>query len=228
MKIRIVELEKHVRKLAREHGVKIRWTTKKHPDHESANHNDRCILIGRIRTKHHYAVALHEIGHLATKSRHLPILYQEGVAWAWAKERALVWTPTMQRSMICGLRTYLTDALRQQPFNRPSNLKLPPRSHPFWEFLKQEPEVRRLLKRRTPPWLSKELIATPWATILNHPERPRCSNCGYWKQVAKLPTNDTSEKLTYGACVHIHRPLGVEMTPAGALCGVSYERKLLP
>lgn len=227
MTIRIATLEKHIRSLARQHKIRIQWTTPKHPDHESANHEERHILIGRIRTKHHYAVALHEIGHLATRSRHQPALYQEGIAWAWAKAHALTWTPAMQKSMVVGLRTYLADALRQLPFNRPNSLKLPPRSHPFWEFLQGEPEVRRLLKQTTPEWLSKDLITTPWSTILNHPERPRCSNCGYWKQIAKLPTNDTREKLTYGACLHIHRPLGVEMTPAGALCGVSYERKLL-
>ena len=226
--MRSAELEKHIRTLARQHKVRIIWTTKRSdPDHNRAHLEDRWIRISHIRTKIHYCLALHEIGHFGSKTRSHPQLFQEAAAWAWAKEHALLWTKPMQVALVKGLRSYLNAAHVDQTSNRPNLLKYPPKDHPFWTFLQREPDVRKMLKEVNPAWLNPNEIAVPWATVLSHPDRPRCSNCAYWNHVAQLETNDTREKLIYGNCIHRHRPLGVEMTPAGALCGVSYERKVL-
>jgi hypothetical protein len=65
------------------------------------------IFIPRIRSPRTYATALHEIGHCLgrypmTKS----VLTSERWAWRWARDNALIWTPSMERSMRQSLDWY--------------------------------------------------------------------------------------------------------------------------
>ena len=129
----------------------------------------------------------------------------------------------MERTMVSGLRTYLEQAAVEHRHNVPGALRLPPVDHPFWTPLRKFPETRSLL-RRAPTWLRKDYPAVPWGEVLAHEDRPRCENCEFWRHVATYNTGDTPEKRAWGECCHKLRPLGVEMTPGGALCGSSWLR----
>ena len=52
-----------------------------------------------------YIVALHEIGHLATASRHGTLL-NEATVWIWVKNIAVVWTPECDQLVAGCLGTY--------------------------------------------------------------------------------------------------------------------------
>lgn len=50
-----------------------------------------------ITSEHWYAIALHEIGHVALCHRpENPRNWKEVVAWKWAKKAAVRWTPEME------------------------------------------------------------------------------------------------------------------------------------
>ena len=209
-------MKTHIKKLCRKHRIKLTF----HDGDKTGDWSfwDNRICVRHITTKARYAVALHEIGHLVTGTKSHPRLYQEGAAWAWAREHALCWTPSMQREMLTGLRSYLDAFAADFDQALPGQLRSPPRTHPFWQLLKDEPLVQELLRKRLPYWFNPDLLAIPWGTVLSHPEHPRCANCAYWRQL--------TEKV--GECVHRDQPLGVEFTPKGALCGTRWVRSPLP
>ena len=131
----------------------------------------------------------------------------------------------MQRTMVRGLLTYLDEAYAQYKFCLPKPLKLPPASHFFWKPLRRYPQARYLLKR-APAWLNKSLPTVPWGDVLAHEDRPRCTNCEFWRHIETCSVgSETPEKLSWGECCHKKRPLGTEMTPGGALCGTSWMRR---
>lgn len=125
----IDRMRRHVERLALEHGVAI-CGCKEMPSikYSSANTETRTLHIKRINGPISYAVALHELGHLAAPMGHgMKIKYASGftqatglllpwdhdlqlveefTAWDWARKRALVWTPTMSRVQQWALRTY--------------------------------------------------------------------------------------------------------------------------
>lgn len=216
-------LAAHLQELGQKHHIQIEYHSGLNEESKAdldANH----ISVQTITTRARYAIALHEVGHLVTKTKTHPRLFQEGAAWAWARQHALCWTPSMQRAMIVGLLSYF-DALcadRDQALS--GQLRAPPRTHPFWVLLNEEPVVRNLLSKKLPHWINPDLVTIPWGNVLNHPERPRCSNCAYWRHLAALDSATTRDKLDMGECVHKLRPLGTEMTPSGALCAKSWVR----
>ncbi len=112
-----------------------------------ANWTQRQVQIAlpvgsQIRIEMNYASALHEIGHLMTLPRtYLGMIWKFGPrflvrhfimgritlsrelqkseleAWVWAREHAIVWTPTMQRTMEESLRTYKISLPRREHAN---------------------------------------------------------------------------------------------------------------
>lgn len=211
------DLFAHVRALCTTHRIRLKF-------HKGDRTEDVCSLkenwirIRRITNRARYAVALHEIGHLCSKTLSHPRLYQEGAAWAWAREHALCWTPSMERTMLTGLRSYLDAFAADFEQALPGQLRAPPRTHPFWQLLKNEPKVRELFAKTAPFWFHPNLLAIPWGAVLSHPERPRCANCAYWRHLTE----------NIGECLHKDQPLGVEFTPKGALCGTRWVRSPLP
>jgi hypothetical protein len=61
-----------------------------------ANPEIGTVTLRPIKSEKAYAVALHEIGLIRT-GRFDDVLIEERRAWEWARDNALVWTPTMQR-----------------------------------------------------------------------------------------------------------------------------------
>lgn len=186
--------------------------------------DSRTIVVAPIRTRTSYANALHEIGHLVTRTKTKPMLFQEGAAWQWARDNALCWTPGMQRTMLRGLRTYLDIALSEHE-QLVRGLILPPRNHPFWTLQAEVPEVRALLSEKLPQWLHPAAPAVPWQQVLSHPGRPRCDNCAFWQPFVQFDEKAPREKRTLGVCHHKTLPLGSEHTPGGAFCGTFWIRK---
>jgi hypothetical protein len=66
------------------------------------------VTLRPIKSEKAYAVALHEIGHIRT-GRFDDVLIEERRAWEWARDNALVWTPTMQRHADSCLEQYEAD-----------------------------------------------------------------------------------------------------------------------
>ena len=71
----------------------------------TADHETGTLQLHPIKSEAAYAAALHEIGHI----RQGPgddVLLAERRAWDWARENALIWTPTMEREAERGMRAY--------------------------------------------------------------------------------------------------------------------------
>lgn len=96
----------------------------------NASRRGRFINIRPIKSAITYAVALHELGHVLGPWQSQPRLYKEAGAWKWAFENALVWTPSMQKTMIRSLTSYLKWQRRRRKF-----VRLPERDHAFWLLL---------------------------------------------------------------------------------------------
>jgi hypothetical protein len=141
----IARMKQHVVNLAAEHNIKVCFdcckTIARSMGIASDTHPKVCTkdITGPIS----YAVALHELGHLiapdgclrkkyasafnmATQLRtpwdYDVIICDEMAAWAWARKRALVWTPTMWRAMRWALHTYeqgrIIDAKHYEAFKK--------------------------------------------------------------------------------------------------------------
>jgi hypothetical protein len=73
----------------------------------TANHETGTLLLHPIKSEAAYAIALHEIGHLR-QERHDDVLVEERRAWDWARDNALIWTPTMELVAERSIRDYET------------------------------------------------------------------------------------------------------------------------
>jgi hypothetical protein len=73
----------------------------------TANHETGTLLLHPIQSEAAYAIALHEIGHLR-QERHDDVLVEERRAWDWARDNALIWTPTMELVAERSIRDYET------------------------------------------------------------------------------------------------------------------------
>jgi hypothetical protein len=94
-------LHQHVLELAAD--LRIAWIDNGWTP--AANHETRIVALHAIKSEDAYAVALHEIGHIRN-GRFDNILIEERRAWEWARDNALVWTPTMQREADVSARSY--------------------------------------------------------------------------------------------------------------------------
>jgi hypothetical protein len=68
------------------------------------------MWLPTVRSVVSYAVALHEVGHMKSRSRNEMV--RERAAWQWAKDNALVWTPQMERRAAEALAWIETTATR--------------------------------------------------------------------------------------------------------------------
>jgi hypothetical protein len=70
-----------------------------------ADHETQTLRLHPIKSEAAYAVALHEIGHLRQGLCEDELL-NERRAWDWARDNALIWTPTMERAAEYCMRSY--------------------------------------------------------------------------------------------------------------------------
>jgi hypothetical protein len=100
--ITLEDLHQHVLHLAADLGIEWSdWCAKADPEIGT-------VHLRPIKSEKAYASALHEIGHIRT-GRFDDVLTEERRAWEWARDNALVWTPTMQREAGSCLGGYETD-----------------------------------------------------------------------------------------------------------------------
>jgi hypothetical protein len=212
---------RHVEELVKKHRLKVKWIPLDRGYHNAEVTEDRVLHLYPVKSARTYAIAMHEIGHVVTRTLHQPVLFKEAAAWQWAKENALEWTKLMQQMLVIGLRSHVQRADVDYQQNKPRQMALPPPEHVFWELAKEIPEAQKLLEGGRARWLAKHLPVVPWGNVLSHPKRPRCETCYFWKSAVALP-GAVKEKRAWGICRHKDTPLGIEMTPGGALCGSSW------
>jgi len=107
--ITIDALHQHVLDLAA--GLEIKWRDWR----IEADTETRTVYLHPITSERAYASALHEIGHIRT-GRFDDELTEERKAWEWARDNALVWTPTMQREADSCMRTYTADVAHRAEY----------------------------------------------------------------------------------------------------------------
>ena len=71
-----------------------------------ANKKKREIQIRPTRNTGYYVSALHEIGHIIGDNQDLDLIAKELWAWIYAKETAMVWSPTAERIMRKSMDSY--------------------------------------------------------------------------------------------------------------------------
>jgi hypothetical protein len=71
----------------------------------TANHETGTLRLHPIKSEAAYAVALHEIGHIR-QGLGEDVLLDERLAWDWARDNALIWTPTMEREAERSMGSY--------------------------------------------------------------------------------------------------------------------------
>lgn len=114
----------HARRLAAEHDIDLLELPGMKPEDSCANTALRMVACAPIFEETTYAVALHEMGHVAvqgTASRVVEVLMafmagraktarralaDEDEAWAWARAHAMEWTDVMQSVMDWSRGTY--------------------------------------------------------------------------------------------------------------------------
>lgn len=99
-------LQVHARELASAFDVRLIESSLLQPEEALGITRLRVALVSTIVDRTTYAVALHEIGHLASPTgivRHVCsgdrwnlLRIEEDAAWAWARHYALLWTPDME------------------------------------------------------------------------------------------------------------------------------------
>jgi hypothetical protein len=85
------------RSITEEHGITIDTSRSDRPADSFAIPSARTVCIPPLRSAIGYATALHEFGHLIAPGAQDPSLEAEKIAWQWAREHALIWTPQMAR-----------------------------------------------------------------------------------------------------------------------------------
>lgn len=208
----------HVEELIKTHKLRVEWLAKGAHILEVRVDPDRVLHLFRVTNARTYALALHEIGHVVTRTLYQPVLFKEAAAWHWAKSNALRWTASMQIVLKVGLRSHVVRALSDCQQLKSAQMLVPDKSHVFWQLVDDIPEAQQLLASGRAPWLAKHLAVVPWGNVLSHPQRPRCETCYFWKPAIQLPEGSKN----WGVCRHKDTPLGVEMTPGGSLCAQNW------
>jgi len=109
-------LQAHARELAAAFNVRLIESAQLQPDEALGMPHLRVALCSTVIDETTYAVALHEIGHLAAPTgvvrgvvegdRGNLLRIEEAAAWAWARHYALIWTPLMERIATWAEGTY--------------------------------------------------------------------------------------------------------------------------
>lgn len=216
-----MKYSEHVAELIKTHKIKVKWLPKEAEILEVRVDPDRVLHLYPVTNARMYSLALHEIGHLVTRTLHQPVLFKEAAAWKWAKTHALRWTASMQVVLRIGLRSHIRRALADCQQLKSAQMLVPAKDHVFWELAAEIPEAQELLASGSAPWLAKHLSVIPWGNVLAHPQRPRCETCYFWKPAIQL-TEGQKTKRDWGVCRHKATPLGSEMTPSGSLCAENW------
>jgi hypothetical protein len=218
------QLEKHLRRLARKHKVKVRrWCAYKHgePGHRGlgglSNLDLRTIWIPEIRSRASYTVAMHELGHILGPWQGASVLLREAGAWKWARENCLQWGKIEEKTMHRGMVSYYNMAVFENLKGKKRPLAIPPKGHYFWSCLPAT------TPSTGPEWLAPRLAVVPWQRVMAHEERPRCATCTHWRPHHK----DAQKGREWGTCTSPAQPMGATpLTPEDAVCGTDYDANL--
>jgi hypothetical protein len=100
-----LDLQRHARDLAKAFDVRLIESDLLNTDEAVGLSRIRVALVRTIVDRMTYAIALHEIGHLASPTGIVRgmvtgdlgnlLRIEEDAAWTWAKRYALLWTPDM-------------------------------------------------------------------------------------------------------------------------------------
>lgn len=123
-----LDLQRHAHELARAFGVHLIEEARLKPEEAAAVPHLRAVVVSPIIDETTYAVALHEIGHVASPTGYLRVVKEtdnavevrqlvsgshadaqraeEDAAWEWAQHYALDWTPAMEAVKAYGRGTY--------------------------------------------------------------------------------------------------------------------------
>lgn len=119
-------MQTHINNLLKQHNITVEW---KDNTAGRAWRKIKKVRLSPIKTDITYAIALHEIGHIAGKQgKHR--MDKEVNAWIWAKENALHWTITMQKKANNCLTSYITWAKRSKKAHPLND------THPVYSFIK--------------------------------------------------------------------------------------------
>ena len=105
--IRRIDMALHVQEICALNDIKVRYQSMDEIEPRYwANQNKREIQIRPTKNTGYYVSALHEIGHIIGDNQDLDRLGQELWAWIYARQTALVWTPTAERIMQDSMKSY--------------------------------------------------------------------------------------------------------------------------
>ena len=105
--IRRIDMALHVQEICALNDIKVRYQSMDEIEPRYwANPNKREIQIRPTKNTGYYVSALHEIGHIIGDNQDLVRLGQELWAWIYARQTALVWTPTAERIMQDSMKSY--------------------------------------------------------------------------------------------------------------------------
>lgn len=113
-------MRRHVREIAAQNGIVIRWIPVRRSYIGWADHDTRTITIGYIGSVKAYATAMHELGHVlsgVTSPREtdpdwstVARLRNEAAAWDWALQHMpseVAHSDAVTTNVILGIRSYL-------------------------------------------------------------------------------------------------------------------------
>jgi hypothetical protein len=107
----IAEMRAHVLELCERHEFIVNWC-RRSSQAQALRMADE-ITIAPIRSTLSYATALHELGHLLGRHQDSRrVMVRERWAWRWARQNALIWTPTIERQMRDDLAWYAARAAK--------------------------------------------------------------------------------------------------------------------
>lgn len=121
----MMDLRQHAHQLAQKHDIALMENERLPKHYALASESmlgERAIFMSKITEECTYAVALHEMGHIARRKKFEPgmnflvasqsihgmieLITEEKAAWAWAREHALVWTIGMDCVERFALQSY--------------------------------------------------------------------------------------------------------------------------
>ena len=92
----VSEMREHIAELCARHEIQVGWCRRTAQAYTIQGEAE--IVITPIKSKISYAVALHEIGHVAGRHQHSKnAMVRERWAWRWARINALQWDHALER-----------------------------------------------------------------------------------------------------------------------------------
>ena len=106
-KVKRIDMAVHIQEICALNKIKVNYQSKDDivPIYW-ANKKKREIQIRPTRNTGYFVSALHEIGHIIGDNQDLDLIAKELWAWIYAKETAMVWTPTAERIMRKSMDSY--------------------------------------------------------------------------------------------------------------------------